>query len=235
MNQRVFSISAWSGTAALVVTCVGWLIAGILPLPLGPSTSTIEVAAFFIDDATVTKMGFVIASVGVGLMLPMLAAISMHMLRMEGRYPLLSFTQMIAGAVTVILNTLPQLLWATIAFRTDRTPEEYRTLNDIAWLLLFTGIIPFMIQNIAIGTAVLSAPHRVFPRWVGFLNLWVALAFVPDVLAYFFMSGPFAWNGIFVFWLALGAYAVFLVGMGVAIKHANAQIIALAKMESASA
>lgn len=233
MNPRVLSFSAWSGTAALIVTCVGWLIAGLLPVPPGPMASAADVTLFFTANATATKIGFVIASLGVGLMLPMLGAISMHMLRMEGRYPLLSFTQMIAAAVTVILNTAPHLLWASIAFRTNRTPEEYQTLNDIAWLLLFTGIMPFIIQNLAIGIAVLSDPNNVFPRWAGFLNLWVALAFVPDVLAYFFMEGPFAWNGIFVFWLALGAYAVFLLGMGIAITQANAGITALANTESA--
>lgn len=75
--------------------------------------------------------------------------------------------------------------------------------------------MPFIIQNLAIGTAVLTARAMTFPRWVAYLNLWVAFALVPDVLACFFLSGPFAWNGIFVFWLALGPASVFLVVMSV--------------------
>jgi hypothetical protein len=56
-----------------------------------------------------------------------------------------------------------------------------------------------MIQNFAIGTAILSDRSNILPRWVGYMNFWVALSFVPDVLAYFFKAGPFSWRGLFVF------------------------------------
>jgi hypothetical protein len=55
---------------------------------------------------------------------------------------------------------------------------------------------------------------------LGILNFWVAFLFVPDILAFFFHSGPFAWNGIFIFWLAFVAYAVFLIAMGLVLRHA---------------
>jgi hypothetical protein len=63
---------------------------------------------------------------------------------------------------------------------------------------------------------------------LGYLNLLVAFSFVPDVLAYFFKTGPFAWNGVFVFWLALTTYSVFLVAMAVACRRANATLPAAA-------
>ena len=86
-----------------------------------------------------------------------------------------------------------------ISFRPDRNPEITVTLNDISWLLFITPIGPFMIQNIAIGTAILRDQQELLPRWVGYVNYWVAFLFVPDVLAFFFHSGPFSWRGIFVF------------------------------------
>ena len=70
------------------------------------------------------------------------------------------------------------------------------------------------------GTAILSDRNGILPRWVGYLNLWVALLFTPDVLAFFFHSGPFAWHGIFIFWLAFVAYAVFLIAMGLVLRQA---------------
>jgi hypothetical protein len=224
MNARVRNICALGGPAALIVTLIGWAIAGMLPVPLSPSASAEEVMRFYTEDPTRVMIGFVTASVGVVLMLPMLALISMHMLRMEGRTPLLTFVQLIAAAVTVIINTIPQMLFALMAFRSDRDPQTLQLMNDITWMILFTPIMPFIIQNVAIGTAVLSDKHAIFPRWSGYLNLWVAFAFVPDVLAYFFLSGPFAWNGIFVFWLALGAYGAFLVGMCFAVRQANSTL-----------
>jgi hypothetical protein len=112
------------------------------------------------------------------------------------------------------------MLMTVIAFRPDRSAELSVTLNDIAWLVFITPIAPFIIQNIAIGIAILRDEGRLLPRWVAYLNFWIAASFVPDPLAYFFHSGPFAWNGILVFWLALTTYAVFLVGMGLVLRGA---------------
>lgn len=224
MNTKVLNAAALGGPAALVVTLIGWLVAGMLPLPHGPSDSTAEVVSFFTDEPNRVMAGFVLSSLGVVLMLPMLALISVHMLRMEGRTPVLAFSQLMAGATTILINMFPQMIFAIAAFRVGRDPEDIVLLNDLAWLLLFTGIMPFIAQNVVIGIAVLRDPNEIFPRWIGFLNLWVALAFVPDVLAYFFKTGPFAWNGVFVFWLALTAYSVFLVAMAVACRKANATL-----------
>jgi hypothetical protein len=123
----------------------------------------------------------------------------------------------------MVINLIPQLMMAWLGYRPEiRDPGTTQSLNDLAWFLLFTPIAPFMIQNIAIGVAVLADPRQIFPRWVAYLNFWVAIAFVPDILAYFFFQGAFAWNGIFVFWLALVAYAIFLVTMSVITRRANA-------------
>jgi len=219
--KRILDYAALGGPLAVVVTLAGWLLSGMLPLPMGPSSSTADVVAFFTDEPNRVMAGFVLSSIGVVLMVPMLALISVHMLRMEGRLPLMAFTQLMAAAVTVIINMFPQLIFAIAAFRTDRDPGDIVLLNDLAWLLLFTGIAPFMVQNVAIGIAVLRDGSGVFPRWVGYANLLVAFAFVPDVLAYFFKTGPFAWNGVFVFWLALNAYCVFLFVMAFACRKAN--------------
>jgi len=222
--KRILDIAALSGPVAVVVTLIGWLVSGLLPLPMGPSSSTNEVVAFFTEEPNRVMAGFVLSSVGVVLMAPMLALISVHMLRMEGRIPLLAFTQLLIAPVTVAINMFPQMIWAIAAFRVGRDSGDIVLLNDAAWLLLFTGVTPFMVQNVVIGIAVLRDRTGVFPRWLGYLNFLVAFSFVPDVMAYFFKTGPFAWNGIFVFWLALTTYSVFLFVMAVACRRANASL-----------
>lgn len=224
--KKILDYAALGGPAAAAVTLVGWLISGMLPLPMGASSSTSDVVSFFTDDPNRVMAGFVVSSIGVVLMAPMLALISVHMLRMEGRVPLMAFTQLLVGAVTVVINMFPQLIFALAAFRVGRDPEDIVLLNDLAWLLLFTGIAPFMIQNVVIGIAILRDRSQVFPRWLAYLNFLVAFAFVPDPLAYFFKTGPFAWNGVFVFWLALTAYCVFLVAMSVVCRRANGGLAA---------
>jgi hypothetical protein len=203
----------------VVVTLIGFLIAGLLPLPLGPSDSTEKVVNFYSHDTRVAA-GLVIATLGLCLVFPLIALIGVHMVRMEGRTPILTFLQLIAGSATGVFLVMPMILMTIIPFRPDRSPELTVTLNDIAWLLFLTPIGPFIIQNVAIGTAILSDRNGILPRWVGYLNFWVALLFVPDILAFFFHSGPFAWNGIFIFWLAFVAYAIFLIAMGLVLRQA---------------
>jgi hypothetical protein len=219
VSKRIQLLCAWSGPATVVVVSIGFLLAGVLPLPLGPNSSTQEVVDFYSHDTRVAA-GLVIASLGVCLVFPLIALIGVFMFRMEGRTPILTFLQLVTGAATGVFLVMPLLLMAAIPFRPDRTAELTVTLNDIAWLLFITPIGPFIIQNIAIGTAILIDRRGVVPRWVGYLNYWIALSFVPDVLAFFFHSGPLSWRGILVFWLAFVAYAIFLVVMGLVLRNA---------------
>jgi hypothetical protein len=218
--KKLADYAALTGPLALVVTLIGWLIAGFLPFPVGPSDQG-KIIHFFLDDPSRVKAGFLIGSVGVVLMLPMLALISLHLFRMDRRLPLMALVQAIAAAVTVVINMFPHLIFALAAFRTNRDPGDILLLNDTAWLLLFCGIAPFMVQNIAIGIAILRDPAGLIPRWVAYLNFFVAFSFIPDPLAYFFKTGVFAWNGLFVFWLALTTYSVFLCVMSWACLRAN--------------
>jgi hypothetical protein len=174
-----------------------------------------------------TGVGFVISSLGIVLYAPLLAVITTHMLRIEGRRPVLAFTQLATGTGTLLINVLPMLLWAMATFRADRSDDALLLLNDMGWLILFPAIMLFCLQNVAIGIAVLNSDETVFPRWVGFVNFFVALSFIPDVLAFFFHSGPFAWNGVFVFWLALTTYCIFLCTMSWACVRANESLQAV--------
>jgi hypothetical protein len=219
LNRRILTLCAWGGPATLVVAFTGWLIAGVLPLPLGASSSVEQVVQFYSHDTRVL-VGMSISSIGICLVFPLIAVIGVHMVRMDGRTPILTFLQLITGAATGVLLLLPMLLMAFIAFRPDRNAELTVTLNDLAWLLFLTPIAPFMIQNIAIGVAILNDKRQTLPRWVAYVNFWVAFSFIPDPLAFIFHSGPFAWNGIFIFWLALTTYAIFLLVMGLTLRKA---------------
>jgi hypothetical protein len=82
-----------------------------------------------------------------------------------------------------------------------------------------------MVQMLAVAFAVLTAgpmQAKVFPRWVGYFSIWCALLLLPGSLIPFFKSGPFAWQGIFEFWLAgvvfFGWIAVMTVAMFGAIR-----------------
>jgi hypothetical protein len=60
----------------------------------------------------------------------------------------------------------------------------------------------------------------VFPRWLGYFNIWCALTFLPAALIYFFKNGAFAWNGVFCFWLPLTVFTTWFAVMFVMTRRA---------------
>lgn len=218
LRSTVLLVCGWIGPAVIAVAFAGWLIAGVLPFPLGPDDSQQKVVDFYAGGMHVV-LGIGLASLGVSLLSPLVAAISYLMDTGGPGARLLSLVQLVAGTVTAVLLFVPMLLMAIIAFRPERDPEITVMMNDLAWLLFITPIMPFIIQNLAIAVSALRDNASPFPRWMGYLNCWIAFTFSFDVLALVVHRGPFAWNGLLIFWLALTTYSVFLLVMGLFVRH----------------
>jgi hypothetical protein len=110
---------------------------------------------------------------------------------------------------------IPAGLFLVTAYRPDRSPELTYLMNDMCWIMAVIPWGPAFIQNIIIAVAALTdkSPQPIFPRWLAYLNIWVSIAYIPGGLLPFFKSGPFAWNGIFVFWLAGSVFIIWFVAM----------------------
>jgi hypothetical protein len=78
------------------------------------------------------------------------------------------------------------------------------------------------VQYLAIAVAVLVDRHEapIFPRWVAYLNIWVALVAIPTGVITFFKTGPFTYGGMFGFYLPLEVFAIWLVVMPYAVIRA---------------
>jgi hypothetical protein len=131
------------------------------------------------------------------------ALISAQMQRIPNVHQTVINTQLAAGAFACLTFLVPAMLFAVTAFRPERAADSTLLLNDMTWIFLAMPWPPFMVQNFAFAFAILTdtRPAPLFPRWLGYLNVWAPITFTPGVILPFFKSGPFAWNGIFVFWL----------------------------------
>jgi hypothetical protein len=79
-----------------------------------------------------------------------------------------------------------------------------------------------LFQDLAAGVAILSDKRKdpILPRWVGFLSLWVVVGFVPAAMCGFFKTGPFAWNGLFVWWIPIGIFSAWCIAMSLTLVKA---------------
>jgi hypothetical protein len=72
------------------------------------------------------------------------------------------------------------IVWLTPAFRPEQDPAIIRILFDVDWLTvdLAFGVIIFSTSRL--GVVALRDPRDkpVFPRWLAWLGIWIALEFV---------------------------------------------------------
>ncbi len=213
MNRTVHKLCAWSGTAVLVSMAIGFiLLARFIPTP-SPSESAQQTADFMIGHRAMIRWGLILCMFSAGLLIPFAAAISTQMRRIEGRYPILAMIQFGAGAIFALEFIYLIFFWQTATFRPDRAPELIQLLNDMAWIP-FVGLTSTAALQVAcFGIAILldRRPTPLFPRWLGYYNLWVALMFTPGTFNVFFHNGPLAWNGIVAWYIPLAVFATWAI------------------------
>lgn len=222
MNTKTQLFSAWCGVAFVVLFTLGWWIIAQYVPPMSPTTSAAEVASFYQENTGAIRFGLMLTMISAGLVMPWVGVIAVQMKRIEGEFPVLTYAQLVAGAVGIVIIILPPMIWTTVAFRPDRDPELMLLLNDLGWLIFIMTFSPAFFQNLVIGLAILSDKHEtpIFPRWLGYFNIWVAILFIPGGLITFFKAGPFAWDGLLAFWLPLNIFLGWFVVMFLALLKA---------------
>jgi hypothetical protein len=78
-------------------------------------------------------------------------------------------------------------------------------LNDVAYLQFIGGLALIMPMFFVLAVVALTdrTSSPVFPRWTGYASIMTFILFLPDQAIFFFKTGPFAWNGLFAFWIPL--------------------------------
>jgi hypothetical protein len=215
MSYTVQRAMVWCGLPLMVLTLIGFLLARLLPVPPGANLTADKIAEFYGAHPTTTRLGLLLATIGLGLLGPMVAVITSQMLRIKEAPAALANCQQIGGIGVVIVTVLPLIMMNAAAFRPDRNPVVTQAINDLAWLLLITPIGLFFLQEIPIAIAIFLDRSRnpIFPTWVGYANLWIPLSFLPALLPYFFKTGPVSWQGALVFYLGLATFGAWVVIM----------------------
>lgn len=199
----------WAGPVMGVLFVIGFLIAGFFPPP-SPDQTAAEVAAMIDRDRTAVRFGIVLCLASCGLLMPFMTAFTIQMRRIEGTRPILAYTQLALATMATIEFVIPYVFMLVSTYRADTDPDVTRALFDISWFFFLGVICTFVLQLAIFGAAILMDRREtpIFPRWLGYTNLWLSLMFTPASFIVFFKDGPFAWNGVFVWWVPVTAFLV---------------------------
>lgn len=188
-------------TTLLFVLLVGgaFLVAGWVPPP-SPDGTPEEIAANFTDQDNV-RVAAAMFFFGASFFAFPAAAIARQLRRIEGPGQVMANAQMLVAAIGVLAIQIPAVLWLALSYYDGTDPSLIKTLNAMAWFLLLGAVGPAVMQNAAIGICVLGSDGSVYPRWIGYLNLYCGMGLLAGLLIPFFDHGPFAWNGVVGFWV----------------------------------
>lgn len=201
-------LALWLTPASLILLGQALItLAAFIPPP-SPLLGAEEVAARFRENPIGIRLGMILFMFCGTMLAPITAMYCLMIQRIEGRAGVLTYTQLVTGTIALMLFIPPTVVWSVAAFRPDRSPELILMLNDMGWLFFIMTVAPGVLQVIVLGIAILQdkRPVPLFPRWVGYVNLWAALVLAPGGLAAMFKTGPFAWNGLITFWIALPVF-----------------------------
>ncbi|WP_148042113.1 hypothetical protein [Zhongshania marina] len=215
MNQNSFQrFCAWSAIICPLLFFCAFFMAGFVP-PLSPSLTAAEVAQHYQEHSSGIRAGMILMLISGSFYAAFTAVSSAQLRRIPGVHSTVIYTQLVAGAFGCLTFLVPAMLFEVTAFRPDRPIEITHALNDLSWILLVMPWPPFMIQNFAFAFAVFSDKQKspLFPRWLGYLNIWAPITFTPAVLLPFFKTGPFAWSGLLVIWIPAGIFIVWFAAM----------------------
>lgn len=204
---------AWCGPAATVGAILGMVvISGFIPAR-SPADSGPQIAHWYAANVTGIRLGMVISMIAFTLFIPFGIAITLQIKRTEIR-PVMTYIQIACVAIAALEGVISTCIWVAAAFRpAGIDPNITRALNDLGWIAFLLDVPPFTVWLGAIGIAILRDRRAtpVFPRWLGYLNLWVAFLVCPALLIPFFKTGPFAYNGLIALYVPFGCFFAWMV------------------------
>jgi hypothetical protein len=226
MNRKAQLICVWCGPVCAVLFAIGAVFLGqFIPPLVSPSDGAAEVARKFAEHTGAIRVGAMICVISMSLVGPWGAVVAAQFRRIEGRFPVLSYVQLVCVAVGTAVIVLMSMFWAVAAFRPESySHETVMVLNDIAYFLFLFTWTPFVIWALAIALAIFTDNNKVpvYPRYVGYVSLWTALLFCGAAGMEYFKTGPFAWNGVGALYIPVGVFFVWLAALTVeTVKNIN--------------
>jgi hypothetical protein len=197
-------ICAWCGPMFLVTFVLFWgVIANNIPNP-APSLTAEALKERYLLNLGEIRFGFIMSLITVCFYMPWTCVLAAQMRRIEGtEMPVLSYLQLIGGALTVMVVSFSAVFWVVAAFRPEAPASTFQMMTDTGWLIIDLCYACTTLQMVAAALIGLADKSKVplFPRWVCYLTIWCGISFFPASLTGVLKTGPFAWNGALSYYI----------------------------------
>jgi hypothetical protein len=212
MAERSQQILVW--WTLVFMTIYGISLFALLDMIPPPSAelSVNEIAAWYAERHDQVRIGAVICAWTGGFMVPIVIVIGLQMARLE-RGKVWTLLAIASGVMMTIFFVLPPLFFGVAAFTPTRDPQVTSIMHELGLLSLVTTDQYFIFMWVAVVVICFlptTARHSPFPRWFAYFSAWVALMFEAGVFAFLARTGPFAWNGVLVYWVPLSVYGLWI-------------------------
>ena len=203
MSTRSQIVLVWWALAFQVMFGLAAVFLVHVVPPPPPTNGDSQIAGFFAFHSTSILIGAALAVTATGFSIPLAAVVSERMARLGPGMRVWAIVQGMGGALVSVYLVFPALIWGVAAFTPERVPSETRMFSDLAFLALVTTTPYYIFQVIPIAYVCLSneSDSPFFPRWFGYFSIWSFMITEVGPLGFLTKSGPFAWNGLIVFWL----------------------------------
>ena len=193
MTSSMNRLCIWLGWIGMVILFIGLGIAGMVPPP-----SPDAAVSLYTDNRHAMQVGLVIAMFGGALYGPWLAMLARAFKLAEQHSSAFAYFQLAFGVIFVILVEIPLYMLQVAVYRPDASPDVVQGFVDASWIMTSGFVYTFNVAVLLTGIFIVRAQRALglFPLWLGWLNIVVALACLPGLFAGTVTSGPLAWDGI---------------------------------------
>lgn len=213
LSERFQVIFVWWALITMLIFGASlWALMQMVPPPSAKLPAA-EIAEFYRQNAQQIRIGAMITSWTSAFMVPLAIVISAQMQRFETGVPVCSMAQLIGGATMSMFLVFPPIIYGVAAFTPDRPIEITAMLHELGSLVLVTTDQYYMFQLFAIIYFCLSREQHAlspFPRWLGWLTIFAFIVYEVGPLGFMFKRGPFAWDGLIVFWLPFVTFGTWI-------------------------
>lgn len=208
-----WKVCAWAGFAYAIAILLSWgIIAGFLPPPAA-SLSVDATYQYYLDNSFRIKVGMLLTLVFNPLYYIWGTAVTRVMQRIEGPSGNLGNIQLMGAFGTVVVTWGSVATWLSAAFDTElKSPQDIKAIADLAWIWFDCTAMVSVTQFVAFGCVCLIDKNEtpLIPRWVGWFSIAMGLSLTLALLIPFFHTGPFAWDGLFCYYVGLGDFFLWI-------------------------